>query len=66
MHLRWLGVFCLVCGGGFLGEHFVSVLDWCLWDLQGGLRAGDSFAFYAMYLLPVIMFSLLGSSLFLA
>ena len=33
MHLRWLGVFCLVCGGGFLGEHFISVLDWCLWDL---------------------------------
>ena len=33
MYLGWLGVFCLVCGGEFLGELFISVLDWCLGDL---------------------------------
>jgi hypothetical protein len=37
MHLGGLGIFCLGCDGGFTDEHFISVLDWCLRDLQSGL-----------------------------
>jgi len=33
MHLGGLGIFCLICDGGFLDEHSISVLSWCLRDL---------------------------------
>ena len=57
MYLRWLGVYCLVCGRDFFSEHFVSVLGYFLWS---GLRAEYPFAFSTMYLLSVVLTSLMG------
>jgi hypothetical protein len=37
VYLNWLGVYCLVLGGDFFSEHFVSVLGYCLWSLGSGL-----------------------------